>query len=362
VLFLAFAACRSLYDLLSNPRFFSACFGSFATARRHRRGAARAFSTLFPTTGSERAGRSHSIMNGSRGVAYARMKNRPRDVFAWQRARSCPAQPTIVKPAPRLRRSTGWPVLLLPGATSSRCNFPDPVLAFNPSLARSLSTSANSISYYFFLPFSLSCLVQRGVLSLPPILFFPSSLSSIPLVFSLDPLSIPFSLYSFSLPVRTCRLSVLTAPDRVFPRERTWHVSRPAHPHPRPEASELARAFEASAAGAADPIVAGGCVILLRATDALLALCEQTGIPVGETGGQGVGSPTTTRSCRWRRSARLWALSSVHLLSHAERAVSVFGLRLIFTALTAPITTGRRRRFATRASVVVNVNVRFDAR
>jgi 3D-(3,5/4)-trihydroxycyclohexane-1,2-dione acylhydrolase (decyclizing) len=66
-------------------------------------------------------------------------------------------------------------------------------------------------------------------------------------------------------------------PGELFER-RVWHVPRAV---PEPEA--LARAAELIRGARRPLIVAGGGVIYSEATDALRALCEATGIPVGET-------------------------------------------------------------------------------
>jgi len=66
-------------------------------------------------------------------------------------------------------------------------------------------------------------------------------------------------------------------PDE-FLEERVWHV-----PRQLPDAAAL-RAAAAAIRGARRPlVVAGGGVVYSEATEALRALCEQTGIPVGET-------------------------------------------------------------------------------
>ena len=66
-------------------------------------------------------------------------------------------------------------------------------------------------------------------------------------------------------------------PDE-FLAERVWHV-----PRPLPDEDAL-RAAVAAIRGARRPlVVAGGGVVYSEATEALCALCEQTGIPVGET-------------------------------------------------------------------------------
>ncbi|WP_249188373.1 3D-(3,5/4)-trihydroxycyclohexane-1,2-dione acylhydrolase (decyclizing), partial [Nocardiopsis sp. MG754419] len=65
---------------------------------------------------------------------------------------------------------------------------------------------------------------------------------------------------------------------REFFRERVWRVGRPP---PEPEA--LARAVELIRAARRPLLVAGGGVVYARATAALRALAESTGIPVADT-------------------------------------------------------------------------------
>jgi 3D-(3,5/4)-trihydroxycyclohexane-1,2-dione acylhydrolase (decyclizing) len=66
-------------------------------------------------------------------------------------------------------------------------------------------------------------------------------------------------------------------PESLF-AERTWHVARPL-----PERSVIARAAAVIRSARKPLIVAGGGVIYSGATETLAALCEQTGIPVGQS-------------------------------------------------------------------------------
>jgi 3D-(3,5/4)-trihydroxycyclohexane-1,2-dione acylhydrolase (decyclizing) len=63
-----------------------------------------------------------------------------------------------------------------------------------------------------------------------------------------------------------------------FLRKRVWPI-----PRPLPDEAALARAVELIRSARKPLIVAGGGVIYSEATEALRQLCEQTGIPVGET-------------------------------------------------------------------------------
>jgi 3D-(3,5/4)-trihydroxycyclohexane-1,2-dione acylhydrolase (decyclizing) len=64
----------------------------------------------------------------------------------------------------------------------------------------------------------------------------------------------------------------------AFLRKRVWHIPRPV-----PDEASLAEAVTLIRAAERPLIVAGGGAIYSEATDALRRLCEQTGIPVGET-------------------------------------------------------------------------------
>jgi 3D-(3,5/4)-trihydroxycyclohexane-1,2-dione acylhydrolase (decyclizing) len=66
-------------------------------------------------------------------------------------------------------------------------------------------------------------------------------------------------------------------PSSLFAR-RVWHVTRPV-----PEPSVLERALEIVCSARRPMIVAGGGVVYAQATEALARLCENTGIPVGQT-------------------------------------------------------------------------------
>jgi 3D-(3,5/4)-trihydroxycyclohexane-1,2-dione acylhydrolase (decyclizing) len=63
-----------------------------------------------------------------------------------------------------------------------------------------------------------------------------------------------------------------------FLRKRIWHIARP-----QPDEATLAEAAARIRTAHRPLIVAGGGVIYSGATEALRLLCEQTGIPVGET-------------------------------------------------------------------------------
>ena len=76
---------------------------------------------------------------------------------------------------------------------------------------------------------------------------------------------------------RTSRPRRSTVPEE-FLAERAWTVPRAV-----PDARSLALAAELIRSSERPLVVAGGGVIYSEATDALRALCDATGIPVGET-------------------------------------------------------------------------------
>ncbi|MGH3464074.1 MAG: 3D-(3,5/4)-trihydroxycyclohexane-1,2-dione acylhydrolase (decyclizing) [Kribbellaceae bacterium] len=136
-------------------------------------------------------------------------------------------------------------------------------------------------------------------------------------------------------------------PDELF-AERTWHVARPL-----PEASVLAEAAELIRSSRRPIVVAGGGVAYAEAQDALRALAEATGIPVGESqAGKG--------SLRYDHPQSVGAIGSTGTTAAntlAESADLVIGVGTRY----ADFTTASRTAFQNPAVRFVNVNVaRFD--
>ncbi|WP_214103301.1 3D-(3,5/4)-trihydroxycyclohexane-1,2-dione acylhydrolase (decyclizing) [Acrocarpospora catenulata] len=131
--------------------------------------------------------------------------------------------------------------------------------------------------------------------------------------------------------------------------ERVWRVARPL-----PEAADLADAAALVKAARRPMIVAGGGVHYSGAEDALRALCEATGIPVGETqAGKGAlphGHPQAMGAVGSTGTTAANALAA-----EADLVIGV-GTRY------SDFTTASRTAFQDPAVRFVNINVaRFDA-
>jgi 3D-(3,5/4)-trihydroxycyclohexane-1,2-dione acylhydrolase (decyclizing) len=134
-----------------------------------------------------------------------------------------------------------------------------------------------------------------------------------------------------------------------FLDRRVWHVPRPV-----PDDASLARAVEQIGAAKRPLIVAGGGVIYSEATAALRALCEQTGIPVGETqAGKG--------SLPYDHSSSLGAIGVTGTFA-ANRIAAQADLVLGVGTRWSDFTTASKTAFRNPGVHFVNVNVAdFDA-
>ncbi|WP_121371853.1 3D-(3,5/4)-trihydroxycyclohexane-1,2-dione acylhydrolase (decyclizing) [Frondihabitans australicus] len=134
-----------------------------------------------------------------------------------------------------------------------------------------------------------------------------------------------------------------------FLQPREWHIRRPL-----PEKGPLARAVEAIRTAKRPLIVAGGGVIYSGAEDALKALVEQTGIPVG-TSQAGGGS------LAWDHPQYLGGIGATGTLASnrlAETADVVIGVGTRYSDFT----TASRTAFQDSGVQFVNINVQsFDA-
>jgi 3D-(3,5/4)-trihydroxycyclohexane-1,2-dione acylhydrolase (decyclizing) len=134
-----------------------------------------------------------------------------------------------------------------------------------------------------------------------------------------------------------------------FLEKRVWPIGRPL-----PDEAALARAV-ALIRGARRPlIVAGGGVIYSAATDALRELCEQTGIPVGETqAGKG--------SLRYDHPSSLGAIGVTGTFA-ANRVAAEADLVIGVGTRWSDFTTASKTAFRAPDVRFVNVNVAdFDA-
>ena len=134
-----------------------------------------------------------------------------------------------------------------------------------------------------------------------------------------------------------------------FLDRRVWHVPRPV-----PDDASLARAVEQIGAAKRPLIVAGGGVIYSEATTALRALCEQTGIPVGETqAGKG--------SLPYDHPSSLGAIGVTGTFA-ANRIAAQADLVLGVGTRWSDFTTASKTAFRNPGVHFVNVNVAdFDA-
>jgi 3D-(3,5/4)-trihydroxycyclohexane-1,2-dione acylhydrolase (decyclizing) len=137
-------------------------------------------------------------------------------------------------------------------------------------------------------------------------------------------------------------------PDEFLAR-RVWHV-----PRPLPDDGALARAVEVIRRARKPLIVAGGGVIYSEATDALRALCEQTGMPVGETQA-GKGSLPYDHPCALGAIGVTGTFAANRVAADADVVIGI-GTRW------SDFTTASKTAFRNPDVRFVNVNVAdFDA-
>ncbi|GGF40443.1 3D-(3,5/4)-trihydroxycyclohexane-1,2-dione acylhydrolase (decyclizing) [Microbacterium sorbitolivorans] len=134
-----------------------------------------------------------------------------------------------------------------------------------------------------------------------------------------------------------------------FLQEREWHVRRPV-----PERQALERALAAIRSAERPFIVAGGGVIYSGAEDALHALVEATGIPVGTTQAGGGSLP-------WDHPQYLGAVGATGTAA-ANRLASEADLVIGIGTRYSDFTTASRTAFQNPGVRFVNINVAsFDA-
>jgi 3D-(3,5/4)-trihydroxycyclohexane-1,2-dione acylhydrolase (decyclizing) len=137
-------------------------------------------------------------------------------------------------------------------------------------------------------------------------------------------------------------------PEAFF-EKRLWHVGRPM-----PDAGATERAVTMIRASRRPMIVAGGGVIYSEAAEALLRLCERTGIPVGETQA-GKGSMPYDHTCS------LGAVGATGTFA-ANRAAREADLVIGVGTRWSDFTTASKTAFQNPEARFVNINVAdFDA-
>ena len=134
-----------------------------------------------------------------------------------------------------------------------------------------------------------------------------------------------------------------------FLRKRVWPIGRPL-----PDETARRRAVELIRKAKRPLVVAGGGVIYSEATDALRALCEQTGIPVGETqAGKG--------SLPYDHPSSLGAIGVTGTFA-ANRIAAEADLVIGVGTRWSDFTTASKTAFREAGVQFVNVNVAdFDA-
>jgi 3D-(3,5/4)-trihydroxycyclohexane-1,2-dione acylhydrolase (decyclizing) len=134
-----------------------------------------------------------------------------------------------------------------------------------------------------------------------------------------------------------------------FLEPREWHIRRPV-----PEPEELARAVAAIRAAEAPFLIAGGGVLYSGAEEALRALVEATGIPVGATQA-GVGS------LPWDQAQYLGGVGATGTTA-ANRLAAEADLIIGVGTRYSDFTTASRSAFQHPSVRFVNINVApFDA-
>src|SRR3954447_12858380 len=235
-------------------RFFGGCFGIFGHGNVAGVGQAlyeRPDRLRFIPARNEQA-----MVHAS--VAYARQLNR---LGAFVCTSSIGPGATNMVTGAALATVNRLPVLLLPGDVFAS-RLPDPVLQQLEVPARgdvSVNDCFIPVSRYFDR-------IERPEQVIPAALAAMRTLTS-PAETGAVTLAFPQDVQAEAFDV----------PDE-FLEERVWHV-----PRPLPDAAALRAAVAAIRESRGPLVVAGGGVIYSEATEALRALCEQTGIPVGET-------------------------------------------------------------------------------
>jgi 3D-(3,5/4)-trihydroxycyclohexane-1,2-dione acylhydrolase (decyclizing) len=235
-------------------RFFGGCFGIFGHGNVAGIGQALYerpdLLTYYPARNEQ--GMVHAA------VGYARQLNR---LGALACTSSIGPGATNMVTGAALATVNRLPVLLLPGDVFASRG-PDPVLQQLETAARgdlSVNDCFIPVSRYFDRIERPEQLIPAALAAMR-VLTSPAETGAVTLAFPQD---VQAEAYDF---------------PEEFLAERVWRV-----PRPLPDETALAAAAAAIRAARRPLIVAGGGVIYSEATDALRRLCEQTGIPVGET-------------------------------------------------------------------------------
>jgi 3D-(3,5/4)-trihydroxycyclohexane-1,2-dione acylhydrolase (decyclizing) len=235
-------------------RFFGGCFGIFGHGNVAGIGEALYES---PELLTYYQGRNEQAMVHA-AAGYARMKNR---LGALVCTTSIGPGATNMVTGAALATVNRLPVLLLPGDVFASRR-PDPVLQQleDPTAGDvSVNDCFRPVSRYFDRIWRPEQVIPAA-LGAMRVLVDQAETGAVTLAFPQD---VQAEAHDF--------------PEDAF-RKRVWHV-----PRPLPDEAALMKAVTEIRSARRPLIVAGGGVIYSEATDALRRLCEQTGIPVGET-------------------------------------------------------------------------------
>ena len=235
-------------------RFFGGCFGIFGHGNVAGIGEALYESPELLTYYQARS--EQGMVHAASG--YARMRNR---LGALACTSSIGPGATNMITGAALATVNRLPVLLLPGDVFASRR-PDPVLQQleDPSAGDvSVNDCFRPVSRYFDRIWRPEQLVPAALQAMR-VLVNQAETGAVTLSFPQD---VQTEAYEF---------------PEAFLAKRVWHV-----PRPLPDEAAIARAVALIRAAERPLIVAGGGVVYSEASDALRRLCEQTGIPVGET-------------------------------------------------------------------------------
>jgi 3D-(3,5/4)-trihydroxycyclohexane-1,2-dione acylhydrolase (decyclizing) len=235
-------------------RFFGGCFGIFGHGNVAGIGEALYESPELLTYYQAR--NEQAMVHAASG--YARMQNR---LGALVCTTSIGPGATNMVTGAALATVNRLPVLLLPGDVFASRR-PDPVLQQLevPSAGDiSVNDSFRPVSRYFDRIWRPEQVVPAAMQAMR-VLVNQAETGAVTLAFPQD-----------------VQAEALDVPEG-FLEKRVWPI-----PRPLPDEAALGRAAELIRSAKRPLIVAGGGVIYSEATDALRSLCEQTGIPVGET-------------------------------------------------------------------------------
>ena len=306
-------------------RFFGGCFGIFGHGNVAGIGEALYESPELLTYYQGRS--EQGMVHAASG--YARMRNR---LGALVCTTSIGPGATNMVTGAALATVNRLPVLLLPGDVFASRR-PDPVLQqLETPWAGDLSVNEcfRPVSRYFDRIWRPEQVLSAG-LNAMRVLVNQAETGAVTLAFPQD-----------------VQAEALDLPES-FLRKRVWRI-----PRPLPDEDALREAAALICAAKRPLIVAGGGVIYSEATEALRRLCEQTGIPVGETqAGKG--------SLPYDHPSALGAIGVTGTFA-ANRVAADADLVLGIGTRWSDFTTASKTAFRSPEVRFVNVNVAdFDA-